>query len=204
MEQEFEQPMPEDDELPSNEVILRMRAMLDELRESRPAESGSAEQVEIAAGHAEISPADPNLPARNNARITRGRPFGPGNPGKPFLPGNPGRPMGSRHRTTVAIEALLEGQHEALAERAIQKALYGDVNALKFCLDRLAPMRRDRPVAFDLPPIRTIADVADASAALLAALAAGEVTPDEASRVMTLLTAHCDILYDSDREAVAD
>jgi tellurite resistance protein len=45
-------------------------------------------------------------------------------------------------------------------------------------------------VSFALPPIKTAADTVTASASLLEAVAAGEVTPDEAGRVMALLTAH--------------
>jgi len=42
---------------------------------------------------------------RKNAANTRGR---------PFQEGNSGKPKGARHRVTLAVEALLEGQHEAL------------------------------------------------------------------------------------------
>ena len=45
----------------------------------------------------------------------------------PGVSGNPdGRPRGARHKTTLAIEALLEGQHEALTQKAIDLALAGD------------------------------------------------------------------------------
>ena len=118
---------------------------------------------------------------RNNATRTRG---------KPFEAGNPGRPKGARHKTTLAIEALLEGQHEALTQKAIDMALAGDGAALRLCLDRIAPARKDAPIAFDLPPIHTAADTVNASSSVLAAVAAGDVTPDEGARVMALLSAH--------------
>jgi hypothetical protein len=52
--------------------------------------------------------------------------------------GNPrGRPMGSRNAATIACEALLEGQAEALTQKAIQMALDGDTVALRLCLDRI-------------------------------------------------------------------
>jgi hypothetical protein len=128
---------------------------------------------------------------RKNARKTRG---------KPFASGNPGRPKGSRHKVTLAIEALLDGQHEALTQKAIDKALEGDGMALRLCLDRIAPPRKDRPVAFDLQPIRTAADTVLASALLLDAVSAGAVTPDEAGRVMALLTAHKALIETCDLE----
>lgn len=131
------------------------------------------------------------MPPRKNARTTRG---------KPFEPGNPGRPRGARHKVTLAIEALLEGQHEALTKAAIDKALEGDTVALRLCLDRIAPARKDAPIAIALPPVRSAADAVAASAALLEAVSAGDVTPDEAGRVMALLTAHKNIVETGDLE----
>ena len=114
--------------------------------------------------------------------------------GRPFAEANPGKPKGARHKTTLAIESLLEGEHEALTRKAIDMALGGDTTALRLCLERLVPARKDAPIAVDLPPVKSPADTVAASAALLGAVAAGEVTPDEAGRVMTLLTAHRTII----------
>lgn len=115
--------------------------------------------------------------------------------------GNPaGCRKGSRHRVTQAVEALLEGEHEALTRKAIAQALEGDTVALRLCLDRIAPARKDVPVAFDLPPIKTAADTVSASAKLLEAVAVGDVTPDEAGRVMALLTAHKSLVEAGDFE----
>ena len=120
-----------------------------------------------------------------------------------FAPGNKlgGRTPGSRNQTTLAVEALLEGEHEALTRAAIEKALDGDTTALRLCLDRIAPPRKDSPVTFALPPVKSAADAVEASAAVLAAVAGGEVTPDEAGRVMALLTAHKALLEVGDLEA---
>lgn len=113
-----------------------------------------------------------------------------GTRGKPFARGNPGRVRGSRNRATVAAEALLEGEAEALTRQAIDMALEGDTVALRLCLERLVPPRKDSPVRIELPTISSVGDVVGASAAVLAAVGAGDVTPDEAGRVMGLLTAH--------------
>ena len=120
-----------------------------------------------------------------------------------FAPGNKfgGRTHGSRNKTTLAVEALLEGQHEALTNAAISKALEGDTTALRLCLDRIAPPRKDSPITFTLPPIKSAADAVQASTALLEAVASGEVTPDEAGRVMALLTAHKAMVETGDLEA---
>lgn len=112
-------------------------------------------------------------------------------PFKPGKSGNPsGRPKGARNKTTMAIEALLEGEAEELTRKAIEMAKEGDGPALRMCLDRLAPPRKDSPVCFDLPPIKSVADTVGASSALLSAVAGGDVTPDEATRIMSLLTSH--------------
>jgi len=95
---------------------------------------------------------------------------------------------------------LLEGQHEALTQKAIELALAGDGPALRLCLDRIAPPRKDAPISITLPPVRSIEDAVDASATLLAAVAAGDVTPDEAGRVMALLTGHRQIIETGELE----
>ena len=96
--------------------------------------------------------------------------------------GNPrGRPMGSRNNATLACEALLEGQAEALTQKAVEMALAGDTVALKLCLERIYPARRDRPVTFALPPINSARDAADIAAAIAQAVAAGHITPSEAA-----------------------
>ena len=120
----------------------------------------------------------------------------------PGVSGNPkGRPVGSRHQVTRAIEALLEGEHEALARKAIDLAKEGDMVAMRLCLDRLAPSRKDAPVSIALPAVRSAADAVEASAAILASVAAGEITPDEAGRIMALLTAHKGIVEAGDLES---
>lgn len=96
---------------------------------------------------------------------------------------------------------MLAGEHEGLTRKAIDMALAGDTTAMRLCLDRIAPPRKDAPITFDLPPIKTAADTVSASCALLQAVSEGEVTPDEAGRVMALLTAHKALVEAGDLEA---
>jgi hypothetical protein len=113
----------------------------------------------------------------------RGRPFEPG------LSGNPnGRPKGARNKTTMAVEALLDGEAEALTRKVVEKALEGDSAALRFCVARLLPPRRDRPVEFDLPEIAGAGDAVKVGRSILAACAAGTLSPREASDLSGLLT----------------
>lgn len=39
-----------------------------------------------------------------------------------FGPGDPGRPKGARHKSTLAAEALLDGQTAALTQKAVDMA----------------------------------------------------------------------------------
>ncbi len=106
---------------------------------------------------------------------------------RPGVSGNPaGRQTGTRNRATMAIDNLLDGQAEALAQRTIEMALQGDTLAMRLCLERVAPVRRGRPVHFDLPRIETAADVTMALGSVLKATAAGELTPDEASTLASV------------------
>ena len=94
--------------------------------------------------------------------------------------GNPrGRPLGSRNSATLAAEALLEGA-EKLTRKCIELAMDGDTVALRLCLERIYPARKDRPVTFPLPPITSPRDAADIAAAVANAVAAGNLTPTEA------------------------
>jgi len=73
--------------------------------------------------------------------------------------GNPsGRPRGARNKTTLAVEALLDGEAEVLTRKAIERAKDGDSVALRLCLERILPPRKDRPVSFALPKIESAAD----------------------------------------------
>jgi len=107
-----------------------------------------------------------------------------------FQPGNPGKPKGARGRATMAAEALLEGEAEALTRVAIDKALEGDAVALRLCLERLVPPRKDRPLAFDLPPITGAKDHPAVLASVLEAVAGGDLTPTEGQAFAALMEQH--------------
>jgi hypothetical protein len=98
--------------------------------------------------------------------------------------GNPaGKRPGTRHRATQAAERLLEGEADALTRKAVDLALAGDTVALRLCLERIVPPRRDRPIRLPLGEVRTLADLSSVQAEVITALAHGELTPDEAAKV---------------------
>src|SRR5829696_4827521 len=86
--------------------------------------------------------------------------------GKPFSKGNPGKPRGARHKLTRTAETLLDGEAEAITKKAIEMAKAGDGPALRLCMDRIYPARKDRPVRFGLPPLEKVQDAVAANAAI--------------------------------------
>ena len=123
--------------------------------------------------------------AENTAKEQRrGRPFEPGQSGNPG-----GRPKGSRNKITLLAEALLAEAGEGIISNVIEKAKQGDPLSQRLCFDRLVP-KRERPITFELPPINTREDARNASASVVAACAAGDLSPDEASKILDVIWKH--------------
>jgi hypothetical protein len=109
-------------------------------------------------------------------------------PWKPGQSGNPkGRPKGSRNRVSVACDELLDGEAEKLTRKAIEMALAGDITAMRLCLERICPPRKDRPIILDLPKLETAADSPQAMSVIVAAVAEGEITPNEAQALAAMV-----------------
>ena len=116
--------------------------------------------------------------AENTARKQRrrGRPFAKGTSGNPN-----GRPLGARNKATLIAQSLLDDQAEALVSKAVERALDGDGMALRLCLERLVPQRREAPVSVKISALVKAADAATAMTVILQAAAAGEITLGEAT-----------------------
>jgi hypothetical protein len=99
----------------------------------------------------------------------------------------PGRPRGSRNKTTVWLDELGAEDTEEIIKVVKTEARKGDMRAAWLVLSRTWPHRRGRPVEIDLPPVETSAGLIRAQAALIAALAKGEITPDEAASIAGVL-----------------
>jgi hypothetical protein len=102
--------------------------------------------------------------------------------------GNPkGRPKGSLNKATLAVQALLDGEAENLTRKAIELAQEGDTTAMKLCLERIIPAKKDSPVTFRLPAIKSADDVIRVQAGILRAISQGAMTPIEASRISSVI-----------------
>lgn len=125
-----------------------------------------------------------------------GRRFAKGESGNPA-----GRPKGARNRATRAAEDLLEGEAEAVTRKAVELAKAGDTTAIRLCLERIMPVRRDRATPFEMPELKTAADAVQASAALLAAVAAGELTTSQAAELGRLVESYVRAIETAELEA---
>lgn len=123
--------------------------------------------------------------AETTPKKQRGRPFEKGRSGN-----QEGRPAGTLNKATRAAQALLDGEAEALTRKAVEMALAGNPVALRLCLERLVPPRKERPVDVNLPAVGSVADLAQVTAALIDAAARGELTPGEAQALGGLVEAH--------------
>jgi hypothetical protein len=112
--------------------------------------------------------------------------------------GNPdGRPKGGRNRATVFADQIFDEKlfgadkkAEAIIAKTIEMAVGGDTTCLRLCLDRIAPVRKDRPVHFELPKMTEAKDAVNASAAIVAAVASGDLTPSEASELCKVVDSY--------------
>jgi hypothetical protein len=110
--------------------------------------------------------------------------------GKPFEPGNTcgrGRPRGSRNKTTLMAQELLDSYAEPLVKKCLQKALQGDPKAMQLCMDRVLPARRDMPVRIGKLSTRTAADVSQASDTVIQKVAAGRISPAQGQAFAELI-----------------
>jgi hypothetical protein len=106
---------------------------------------------------------------------------------KPGNPGGPGRKEGSRNAATLLLDAMADGEAEAVLGNVLKAAKGGDLKAAEIILSRIWPVRKGRPVRLDLPAIKTAPDILAALAAVVDATGKGEITTDEAAAVAGVL-----------------
>lgn len=106
--------------------------------------------------------------------------------------GNPaGKPKGARDKRT-ALRDLLQPHAAELVEKVVALAKAGDTTALRMCIDRLMPAikAKDAPISIN----GLSGTLTEQGQAVLAAMAAGDITPDEASTVMQAIAAQVRIV----------
>jgi len=122
----------------------------------------------------------PQQPSYNAEKSAAGR----------FQPGNRhgrGRPSGSRNKASIALDKMLADDGADVVRAVLAAARGGDMQAARLVLDRIVPVRKGRSIQLDLPTIESAADVLTALSLTVAAMAEGEITPDEAAVVAGVL-----------------
>jgi Family of unknown function (DUF5681) len=76
-------------------------------------------------------------------------------PFQPGVSGNPaGRPRGSRNKSSILLESMVEKDLEAIMQTVTTQAKEGNVAAARLCLSALG-RRHGQPVTCDLAPLNT-------------------------------------------------
>jgi hypothetical protein len=110
---------------------------------------------------------------------------------QPGQSGNPkGRPRGSRNRVTMLAEALVDDAAEDVVGKVIEFAKQGDPASCRLLMDRILPVRKERPTPFALPSIASVNDLPTAFAAITAAVADGEITLSEGAEASRLIESY--------------
>ena len=87
--------------------------------------------------------------------------------------------------------------------QSIMVRRYSD-NLLLALIKARRPPQRERSVHFELPALHSMADAAGAMAAIVGAVAAGEITPGEAAELLRLVDAYMRALDASEFERLRD
>ena len=78
----------------------------------------------------------------------------------------------------------MDNEAEMLTRKAIELALSGDLSALRLCLDRIVPPRRDRPIKFAMPDLTTVEDAKGAIGKIAGAVGSGELNSHRSRRTI--------------------
>ena len=110
-----------------------------------------------------------------------------------FAPGNPGGPGGPRRRACelrrAAEEAVTPEHIQAVMRRALRMALEGNLQAMRFVLERAAGKPPESPtdpqgLSFTLPALNTPADCNAATQRIVEAICSGEIGREDAQLLL--------------------
>jgi hypothetical protein len=108
----------------------------------------------------------------------------------PGISGNPaGRRPGTKTRKQALVESLFEGEVAEIAKKALELARAGNTECIRIVLDRVAPVRRGRPVHFKLPQVSDAADIVECFNGILRSCANGTLTIEEAQALASVVEA---------------
>jgi len=117
---------------------------------------------------------------------------------QPGESGNPdGRPVGSKDKRTQYRE-LFEPHADALIQKVINLALDGDTTCLKMCIDRIVSPFRSKNATVILDDIE--GTLTEKGEKIINAMGKGELSPSDASSMLSALAAQARIIEIIDLE----
>ena len=121
--------------------------------------------------------------------------FSPGQSGNPK-----GRPKGSKNRGTRLVEALVDDIPE-LINVTKEKAMNGDMVAMKLLLERAFPTRKAILPPINLPDLDNAETLKDQIMIITKAIRQGEISTDQAQELIKALRESDDLIrIESERE----
>ena len=125
--------------------------------------------------------------------------------GRPFAPGNTlgrGRPKGSRNKASSVEQDLLDKYAPHLVGKCIERALKNeDRSAMRICMDRILPARREASIRVSLPRIKTAQDLEKAAEKVTQAIGRGRIAPAEGEKMMNVFEIQSRIIEKSQYES---
>ena len=109
--------------------------------------------------------------------------------GRPFPPGNhfgKGRPKGSRNKKTLLAQEILDSRGEAVLSRAFDMAEKGDPQLIRTLLPYIMKSKETTPRLSPLP-MGTTSELVQSSESVLSKVALGEISMDDAAKLLAML-----------------
>lgn len=116
-------------------------------------------------------------------------------------PGGPGRPKGARSRVARLLDDVAMEDAKDVLGKVLEMAKGGDATAARLVLDRVWPVPKGRANAVDLPNMLTANDVVSGVAAVVSAVAAGEISTEEGRDLAGILETHRKAIETTELEA---
>ena len=115
--------------------------------------------------------------------------------------GNPrGRPKGARGKSTFLAQTILDDGIGDICNRLILEAKSGNIQAIKIVIDRILPVRKELPIAIDLPQIKSSSDLLTAIGIVTTAIGEGKISPSEGEALTKIIETHMKVLELHDLE----
>lgn len=108
------------------------------------------------------------------------------------MPG-PGRPLGSRNKRNRVLDEVLAIDEKAIADKLSELAKGGNLSAIGICADYLWAKRKPQGEPIELDGMEG-KSIAEQGARIVQALATGELTTDEATAAMGVVSSQSRII----------